>query len=67
MVEIEKKGKQKPSNFFRSYSSRLTRILSTIRAGRARAWYGKCLRAGNVYEEADQELRISGNTGTIPK
>ena len=47
--------------------SRLARILSTTRAGRARAWYGKCLQAGNVYEETDQELGISGKAGTIPK
>ena len=32
--------------------------------GRAKAWYGKRLRAGNVYEETDQNLGISRNRGS---
>ena len=63
-MEIEKKESKTLENFH-NYSSRLARALSTIRAGRARAFGSK----RKFYDETDQELDISlsGNTGTIPK
>ena len=45
-----RESKVKTYHFFRNYLSKLARILNTIRAGRARAWYGKCLRVGHVYK-----------------
>ena len=57
-----KKGKKK-LKVFRTYSSRLSRALSIIRAGRAKAVEEMFTYA----EETDQELDISGNIGTILK
>ena len=47
-----RKRKVKSWYFFRNYSSRLARILSTIRAGRARA-----VEEIYTYEETDQQDR----------
>ena len=58
-----RKKKVKLEILFRNYSSRLSRALNTIRAGRARA--AEKMFRGNYKELVRNET--SGNTGTIPK
>ena len=60
LFEIEKKEIKTLQKFFRNYWSRLARAFSTISR--------QCQSSrGNFYEETDQELDKSRDTGTIPK
>ena len=61
LLEIEKKESKKLRTF-RNYSSRLTRVLRKYNRSRQSQSSN-----GNVYEETEQELGISGNNGTIFK